>query len=68
MECSGYIRDGVGSFIDEGLGCLLKWEWDEVNEIVGGGIMGRGRGFLEGRLEIIREGWRFIEEGLYGVY
>ena len=56
MECSGHIRDGVGSFIDEGLGCLSKWERDEANEIAGGGTMGRGRGLLEGRLETIREG------------
>ena len=68
MECSGHIRDGVGSFIDEGLGCLSKWERDEANEIAGGGTMGRGRGLLEGRLETIREGRRLIEEGLHGAY
>lgn len=68
MECSGHIRDGVGSFIDEGLGCLSKWERDRANEIAGGGTMGRGRGLLEGRLETIREGRRLIEEGLHGAY
>ena len=63
MECSGHIRDGVGSFIDEGLGCLSKWERDGAKEIAGGGTMGRGRGLLEGRLETIREGRR-----LHGAY
>ena len=61
MECSGHIRDGVGSFIDEGLGCLSKRERGKANEIAGGGTMGRGRGLLEGRLETIRE-------GLHGAY
>ena len=56
MECSGHIRDGVGSFIDEGLGCLSERERGGANEIAGGGTMGRGRGLLEGRLETIREG------------
>lgn len=50
MECSGHIRDGVGSFIDEGLGCLSKWERDEANEIAGGGTMGRGRGLFGGKV------------------
>ena len=55
MECSGHIRDGVGSFIDEGLGCLSERERGKANEIAGRGTM-RGRGLLEGRLETIREG------------
>ena len=58
----------MGSFIDEGLGCLSERERGEANEIAGGGTMGRGRGLLEGRLENIREGRRLIEEGLHEVY
>ena len=58
----------MGSFIDEGLGCLSKRERGGANEIAGGGTMGRGRGLLEGRLENIRAGRRLIEEGRHGAY
>lgn len=68
MEFSGHIGDGVGSFIDEGLGCLSDRERGGANEIAGGGTMVRGRGLLEGSLKTVREGWRLIEEGLHEVY
>ena len=45
----------MGSFIDEGLGCLSERERGGANEIAGGGTMGRGRGLLEGKLKTIRE-------------
>ena len=53
----------MGSFIDEGLGCLSKRERGGANEIAGGGTMGRGRGLLEGRLETIREGGGSLKKG-----
>ena len=65
MECSGHIRDGLGSVIDEGLGCLSERERGGANEIAGGGTMGRGRG---GR-RLIEEGaaWSLSQKG-WGVF
>lgn len=40
----------MGSFIDEGLGCLSKRERGGANEIAGGGTMGRGRGPFRGKV------------------
>ena len=49
MEWSGHIRDGVGSFIDEGLGCLSKWdrgllEWSVVGILEMGWVVLSMRG------------------------